>query len=122
MDASVGTGRAVWFRRVAVVGLAGLCGLLTTGPSLAVTKFMLPAIGLMVWRSYVRAGNYNARFRGGRISDAQLSKTAYAIIATGICAILSLPLWILCDRALVAITLVPALICAWFAVYLTRGT
>jgi hypothetical protein len=83
---------------------------------------MLPAAGLMVWRSYVRTQNYNARRRGARISDLPLSKRAYAIIATGFCAMLSLPLWVLCDRAFIAITLVPALICAWFAIWLSRGT
>lgn len=73
----------------------------------------------MLWRSYQRLLAQDPR-RRGRPTKA-MSKRAYAVLATVITAMMSLPLWLLCNPALIAITLVPALICAWLAIWLLRG-
>lgn len=43
-------------------------------------------------------------------------------MATAIVLVLSYPLWVLCEKASVAFTLAPALICIWLAVWLIRET
>lgn len=110
---------SIWVRRIAVLALAGLGGLLTTGPMFALTGFILPFAGLMFWNSYQRLLAQDPRRRGRPVK--LMSKRAYAVLATAITAMASLPLWVLCNPALIAITLVPALICIWLAIWLSRG-
>jgi len=109
----------IWVRRIAVLVLAGLAGLLTSGPMSALTRFVLPIAGFMVWNSYRRLLAQDPRRRGRPVKP--MSKRAYAVLATVITAMASLPLWLLCNPALIAITLVPALICIWLAIWLFRG-
>ena len=109
-----------WARRATVLGLIGLAGFLMLGPSVdVVTKFVAPAALLMTWRAIQRG--LPAK-RPPHLRPARMSKRDYAIVATLAAALFSLPLWILCNKAWIAITLIPALVCIWFAVYLFRDS
>jgi len=108
-----------WARRGGVLALVGLAGILMMGPSQrVVTDFVGPMLLLMIWRTLSRT----LAERQASPFATRMSKRGYAIAATLIVALLSLPLWMLCNKVLIAITLVPALICIWFAVYLLRDT
>jgi len=111
----------VWVRRAGVLSLVAVAGLLILGPSTGVlTKFVGPALFLIAQRSFRRSLMDLPRY--AQHKRKRMSKRGYAITATVIVGLLSLPLWLLCNKVLIAITLVPALICIWFAVYLFRGT
>lgn len=110
-----------WLRRVGVLALVAIAGTLILGPSMEVlTKFVGPAFLLMLWRSFQRS--LTDLPRNARYKSRPMSKRGYAIMATVVVTLSSLPLWILCNKVLIAITLVPALVCVWFSVYLFRGT
>ncbi len=112
-----------WVRRGAVVALFGFAGLLTLGPTLEVlSTLVVPAVLMIVWRRYQRTMAEARALRTGRPVVPPMSKRSYAVLATICAASLSLPLWILCNKLLIAFTLAPAIICIWFAVYLMRGT
>ena len=109
-----------WLRRVGVLILVGVAGFLILGPSQeVVTKFVGPVLLLMVWRNFQQTLGQNRRTG---LAPKPMSKRGYAIMATLLVVLMSLPLWMLCNKALIAITLVPALVCVWFATYLFRGT
>jgi len=119
-DREAASTAGIWGRRVGVLILAGLAGFLILGPSQeVVTKFVGPVLLLMIWRNYQRALAQNRR---SPLAPKPMSKRGYAIMATLITVPMSLPIWLLCNNALIAITLVPALICIWFGIYLFRGT
>lgn len=114
---------ARWARRATVLVLVGLAAFLVLGPQLEVlTTFVVPVAGLMVLRSMQRRSEERLALRTGSATPQPMSKRAYAIVATLLTAIISLPLWLLCEKALIALTLLPSLVCVWFAVYLLRGS
>ncbi len=113
----------IWVRRIGVLALAGLAGLLIQGPSLAViSNWVGPMVIVIIWRGYQRSIAETQALRYPHRARQPLSKRTYALLATLFVLASSLPLWLLCDKLLIAITLLPALVCIWFAIYLLRGT
>lgn len=114
-----------WFCRFWVLLLASGAMFLLSGPSLESLRTLLSLPVLMAGRVYQRNSAFLARARPGMLMTSgwqPASKGTYAWAASLFCGLSILPLWFFCDRALIAITLVPALILTWFAIWTYRGT